>query len=95
MTENIFEATGSDIKDVVDIDGNEGWKAEVHKLLNEIHDLKNEVVGSQLMTGLILQKVGAVEVSKEDIAKGLQGYGIDLQENDDSFTFTLKESDDN
>lgn len=79
--------------DVTDIEGTDGWKKEVERLLIENDYLKKEVVGSQLIAAYALRVAGRVVVPKDEVAEGLPGYSIDMQEEGENLVFTLKEPD--
>lgn len=79
----------SDNVEIVDIDGSEGWKSEVGRLLDELDYMQREVIASQMMTGLILQKLGPVVITKKEIGAGLPGKHLDFVETDTDVTFRL------
>lgn len=75
--------------EVIDIDGVEGWKAEVGRLLDELDYMQREVIASQMMAGLILQKVGDVVITKQEVEAGLPGKHLDFVETGADVTFRL------
>ena len=76
--------------EIKDISGEEDWKKEVARLLDENYYLHQELVASQLMTGLILKVAGPVTVGRGLIADGLPGYSIELEESKDGSMVTFK-----
>lgn len=77
---------------VVDIDEDHDWKDEVKNLLEEIHHLKNENMANQLLAGLILVQSGPVKIKKQDIAGGLVGWQIRIDEEDtDHLTVSVEQ----
>lgn len=93
MTEPDYTTLTNGLQDadveIIDIEGVEGWKAEVGRLLDELDYMQREVIASQMMAGLILQKVGDVLVTKQEVEAGLPGKHLDFVETDTDITFRL------
>lgn len=68
---------------MTDITEEHSWKDEVEDLNQKIFRLNQELVASQLMTGLILQETGKVVVSRTKITEGLAGKQINLEDSED------------
>jgi len=77
---------------MTDINEDHSWKDEVEDLNQRIFQLNQELVASQLMTGLILKKTGPVEVLREEISKGLPGHSLSLKDmkNNEGIIFSLE-----
>lgn len=80
-----------DVETVELSEGIEGWKEEVKRLLDQIHYLKTENAASQLISALVLKHHGEVTVDKQEIADGLPGHEIQINEPEaGKITFSLK-----
>jgi hypothetical protein len=74
-----FDADDFDV-DMVTIDENHTWKDEVEKLTKRNAYLEQETQASQLMAAYAILKHGEFELTRDEIAKGLPGYGLTVTE---------------
>lgn len=65
---------------------------EIDDVVERNDDLARELAGVTEMLGHVLAKVGeAVRVEKEEFKQGLPGQQIQIDEDDEGFTFYLSE----